>query len=276
MAVTAGMQDTIKAAGELGALPPSAQEIQRIANDPTASLAELAQAVTMDPLLTAKVLKFANSAHYGLSRQVSDLKQAVAVLGMRTVRDVSIGMAIASQAASVIGDEAIPFLEHAGATAVIGSMLEARGTQRAQDAFVAGLLHDIGILVLMAAHGQKYQTLLFKFPREDERLVFAERLAFGFCHGELGAECLDLWGLPGRVVHAVRHHHDSRPRDPAVALLVMADALAHEVQNGRPVDDLVEMALAMPANEALGMTEVRLRTRLAEVKSAVAAFRPVP
>ena len=275
VATASRLDEALRQAGELGLMPASVAEIQKVADNPRSSLRQLEKAVALDPLLTARILKFANTAHYGRARQITDLKQAVITLGMRAVRDVAIGMAVAAQASNLLEEEALAFLEHSLHTAVVSMVMEVAGSQAAHDAFVCGLLHDMGQLVMVAIDGEKAKELREKFPEEGSSSCFGETLAFGFNHCQLAAECLDRWGLPGRVVHAVRHHHDPTPPDQPTALLVFSDAVATMFERGDGIRDIVTQAVAHPTNRVLRYSEAKVNARLRQVRDMVNAFRPI-
>jgi HD-like signal output (HDOD) protein len=104
-------------------------------------------------------------------------------------------------------EDAEHFIQHAVYTAVISTVMEVSGSQAANDAFVTGLLHNMGTLIMVHLDREKYAKLKAENPAENTARCMMEQVAYGFNHAELAAECLDRWGLPGRVVHAIRHHH---------------------------------------------------------------------
>ncbi len=264
----------LREAGELGIMPAAVSEIDRIAKDPKSSVKDLQASVALDPMLTARILKFANTAHYGRTRTVTDIKQAVLTLGMRTVRDVAIGMAVAARANDVMDDDAERFIQHSIYTAVIGTVMEVAASQAANDAFVSGLLHNMGTLIMINLDAEKYARLTATHPKEDSARCMMEQIAYGFNHADLAAECLDRWGLPGRVVHAIRHHHDPRPGDKATALLVLADDAAKQFLEGEGIRKVIETALESDANQVLRIGKEKLNTRFRKVPALVAAFMP--
>jgi len=185
-------------AGAVDGLP----SLPRIYGDLTAALespncgaAEIAEVVCRDPALAAKILQLVNSSFFGLPRQVTSLPQAVAYLGVATLRSLVLSteaMSLFRPAARAAGLDVDALSARAAATATEAARLAA--PEYRADAFTAGLLSDIG-LVLLAA---KAPELL----RQDES-------TWGFSHGEVGAYLLGLWGLPAAVVEAVAFHHES-------------------------------------------------------------------
>jgi len=184
-------------AGEVDGLP----SLPRIYSDLTAALespncgaAEIAEVVCRDPALAAKVLQLVNSSFFGLPRRVTALPESVAFLGVATLRSLVLSteaMSLFRPAARAAGLDVDGLSVRAVATATEAARLAA--PENRSDAFTAGLLSDIGLLLLAA----KAPDLL----RRDEAEL-------GFGHGAAGAYLLGLWGLPPAVVEAVAFHHE--------------------------------------------------------------------
>jgi HD-like signal output (HDOD) protein len=190
-------------AGSVDGLP----SLPRIYGDLTAALEspncgaeEIADVVCRDPALAAKILQLVNSSFFGLPRQVTALPQAVAYLGVATLRSLVLSteaMSLFRPAAKAAGLDVDALSARAVATATQASRLALPDCR--SDAFTAGLLSDIGLLVLAA-----------KAPD----LIGRDEAELGFSHGGLGAYLLGLWGLSPGIVEAVAFHHD-RPGVPA-------------------------------------------------------------
>lgn len=190
-------------AGSVDGLP----SLPRIYGDLTAALespncgaAEIADVVCRDPALAAKILQLVNSSFFGLPRQVTALPQAVAYLGVATLRSLVLSteaMSLFRPAARAAGLDVDALSERAVTTATEAARLADPDCRT--DAFTAGLLSDIGLLLLAA----KAPDLL----RSDESEL-------GFTHGGLGAYLLGLWGLAPGIVEAVAFHHE-RPEEPS-------------------------------------------------------------
>jgi HD-like signal output (HDOD) protein len=196
-------------AGSVDGLP----SLPRIYGDLTAALespscgaGEIAAVVCRDPALAAKILQLVNSSFFGLPRPLTALPQAVAYLGVATVRSLVLSteaMSLFRPAARAVGLDIDALAARAVATAAEAARLAA--PEHRSDAFTAGLLSDVGLLLLAA----KAPELL----RQDEG-------SLGFSHGGAGAYLLGLWGLPPGVVEAVAFHHDplAAPPDAAAGL----------------------------------------------------------
>jgi len=209
-------------AGAVDGLP----SLPRIYGDLTAALesphcgaAEIAEVVCRDPALAAKILQLVNSSFFGLPRQVTSLPQAVAYLGVTTLRSLVLSteaMSLFRPAARAAGLDVDALAERAVATATEAARLAVPDCR--SDAFTAGLLTDIGLLLLAA-----------KAPE----LLRAEEADLGFSHGGLGAYLLGLWGLAPGIVEAVAFHHEPPgvPAESPAATLTTRPAVGLAVQS---------------------------------------------
>ena len=182
-------------------------------NGPDPSTRRIGDIVRKDIGMTGKLLQIVNSAFFGLRRDVSDPKEAVEFIGVDTIKALTLGLGVISQFEKF--DSGCSFAEIWSHSLAVGTLanriasMEKRET--AGDAFTAGLLHDIGNLVLTVNLPEKF-NLVESMVRNDRVLRSdAEREVFQATHPEVGAYLLGLWGLPARVVQAVAFHHT--PRD---------------------------------------------------------------
>jgi HD-like signal output (HDOD) protein len=186
----------------LPSLPRIYGDLTGVLESPNCGAEQIAEVVCRDPALAAKILQLVNSSFFGLPREVTSLPEAVAYLGVATVRSLVLSteaMSLFRPAARAAGLDADGLAERAVATATEAA--RQADPEHRSDAFTAGLLSDIGLLLL----ADKAPELL----RRDEADL-------GFTHGGLGAYLLGLWGLPGRVVEAVAFHHDPSAVGPDV------------------------------------------------------------
>jgi HD-like signal output (HDOD) protein len=225
------------AATTLPSAPGLYMEITRVLADPSAGPDAVAAVIERDPAMTAKVLQLANSAFFGVGRQVSRARDAVVYLGSDTIK----ALTLSAEAVGKLAPRGLPgfsiedFQAHASLVARIAAGIVPKGAVQ-QDAITAGLLHDIGQLVWIADDPSGWRQLSEQAERSAQPLHEIEQEVQGITHAATGAYLLSLWGLPDGVVEAVAHHHD--PLDvpgtalDAVAAVHIAEALAHEVQPG--------------------------------------------
>lgn len=182
------------------------------------SLAEIADVVATDAGLTARVLAVSNSAAFGLSRQVSDIKQAVGLAGTSMVQT----LAIAGSTQLLDGRNGLPGMRaHAIEQACAARFLASIAGLNKADAFAAGLLHDIGELLLWQRQPEAYAEAHAGWAGPGEQLP-AERGWFGADHTVIARDQLAEWGLPGAVVDAVGDHHRSDLTYPDLSTVLVA------------------------------------------------------
>jgi putative nucleotidyltransferase with HDIG domain len=177
--------------------------------DPDGSVADVGRLVESDIAMCAKVLQLVNSSFFGLGRQISSAREAVIYLGMAPLRALvlSAGAFRAFAPARPIEGFSVEGLEaHSLLVARVASDL-LTGKRESEDAFTAGLLHDVGKLVLAAYGPDDLAAMLAEARASGRPLHFVERERVGVTHAEIGAYLLTLWGLPHRIVEAVAHHH---------------------------------------------------------------------
>lgn len=183
---------------------------------PDTSIEEIGALVAQDPSLTAKLLQLVNSAFFGFSRHISDPAEVVQMLGINTIRSLVLCLHAFScfekspnQVVS-IGELWNHSISTGHAARQITQLAQA-GPPAPDEAFVAGLLHDLGIIMLATNMPVQYQEAVALAREESIELWQAEQRVFGASHADIGAYLLGLWGLPVPIVEAVAfHHHPGR------------------------------------------------------------------
>jgi putative nucleotidyltransferase with HDIG domain len=203
--------------------------------------------------MSAKVLQMVNSAFFGLGQQITHVHDAIAYLGLNLVRDLVVTSEVLSSAE---GSSRLPkdIIERLRAHSVAVSVVAASLGQRVrlnQQAFVAGLLHDIGWLVLAAQAPERLQAVA-SMAQKGRALDEVEHEILGASHAEVGAYLLSMWGLPSAIVEAVAHHHDAElmaHRQLDLPHIVhVADLVAGESGDGLPE---LELATTPPDHDYL-------------------------
>ena len=243
----------------LPSLPALYTRLLEECQNPRGSLRTVGEIIAEDVGMTAKILHLVNSAFFGLRTRVSSPVQAVQLLGLDTVKSLTLCASVFSQFEGALHRfPLMAFWRHslvAGSFARIVATAEQNETTFANDASVAGLLHDAGQLVLAANLPDRYAQALDLARTEEIPIADAETKVFGASHAMVGAYLLGLWGLPDSVVEAVARHHDpSNASDLTFAPLTavhVADALADEVHAGggpdakRSIDEAYIVTLGM-------------------------------
>ena len=214
----------------LVSLPEVCMRLNDLLGDERATAADVAEVLRTDPALTARLLKLVNSALYGLPRRVETVTRAVALVGMEEIRN----LALASSAAEAFRRLPVrladmdAFWRHSVYCANLSSVLGAspRGPGR-ERLFVAGLLHDVGWLVLFHEVPDPTRRVLEEARGDWDNLHRLEKEILGLTHAEVGAEILKAWDLPDTLWEPVAFHHD-----PGSASRHPADTAAVHIANG--------------------------------------------
>lgn len=233
-------------AAQLGTLPsfPSLYlDIMQELSVEDPSVENIANIIAQDPGMTAKMLQIANSAAFGLARRVSSSFDAVQYVGMGTVRSLALSAHIFSVFEKIdLKGFSIPALwDHAINTANLARrILQLGGAESAEveDGYTAGMLHDIGKMMLAANLPDQFQLAVNRALERQLPLHEAEQEIFGATHAGVGGYLLGLWGLPAPIVEAVAFHHnpgrsESQTFGPLAAVHA-ASALEHELCGAEP------------------------------------------
>ena len=209
--------------------------------DRAATAASVASVVGHDPGLAARVLALANSSQFGLCRRVTDLAQAVTVVGTGVVQT----LAIANTAALVDTSGFVADAhDHAVRVAIAARLLAPAAGVHPDDAFAAGLLHDIGELLLLQDSPSEYARLHATFETHADQLR-TEKQVFGTDHALAGAEHLLDWRVPDVIADAVADHHDPfHASAPTTIVVAAADELISAETGRHHALDLLELDVA--------------------------------
>lgn len=234
---TTGVNDRllqlVQTVRDLPALPEVVVKVMRLAEDPRSDAQSIARVIATDQAMTARVLKLANSAFYGLPRRVSTLSEAVVILGFRTIKN----LAIAASTFELLNREVAGYWLQRGElwrhslACAIGAQLIARRVRLpvVEEAFVSGLLHDIGKVAINLFVREQFDQIMERALQDRIPFVEAEQAVLGFNHAIAGAMIAEKWNLPASLVSVIRYHHQpsSAPdRDVMVSIVHLADLLS--------------------------------------------------
>ncbi len=225
----------------LPSLPAIVNDVLRITADPESSAADLMRAILPDPPMCAAILKIANSAFFGIPREVTSLEKAVMVLGFNEVKNIVLGKAVFNsfKALNSHNKKDIDALwEHNFNCGLAAKILAERSGQPASDMFIAGLIHDIGKLAMFITFPALYAHMLKRPSEEWGAFLEMEEELFLIGHDEVGKRILDKWLFPYELTMAVGfHHHPERAaaRNLIPATIQIADILAHILASSESV-----------------------------------------
>jgi putative nucleotidyltransferase with HDIG domain len=263
--------------GELPPLPKAAMRALQTLRREDASLEQVAVDLGCDASLTARILRLANSPFYGVAGRVSSARDAAQVLGRRTLESMLTLAAVAGQfdGQRSQGFDASAFWRHA-----LASAIAARGLARAagvdQDqAFVAALLHDIGLLAMSVYFPQALDALIAQARADDVELCVVERAHGLTAHADVGAWIAAHWHFPAPVVQAIASHHAPAAlpvADAGLAACVhVANAIAHALDVANLAHELVPM-IDSAAWQRVALSDEGFRQLFDETESGVRAL----
>ena len=224
----------------LPTLPTVITQLISLIDNPKTSARNVSQLISTDQALTAKILKLANSAFYGFPREIATVQHAVVVLGFETVKNLGLSVSVLERFSSAQGDAADfdrqRFWEHSIACGVAARLLAGKLRYRMPgEAFAAGILHDIGRLVLCQCFPTEFDEVLRVMRDEELYIGHAEEQVLGVTHAEVGGWLAERWNLPESLEQAISlHHAPGRVRGPAElpSLIHLADMLCRREKIG--------------------------------------------
>jgi putative nucleotidyltransferase with HDIG domain len=255
---------------DLPTLPLIVTELISSFEQSDVSVGELAAKVSKDQALTAKTLRLANSSFYGLQCKVRTIEQAIAVLGFDSVRALVTAAGIIGNfgAGGSGGFDFTAFWRHAVGTALCAKSVARLAKCNQEFAFVSGLLHDIGRLVLVTGFPAQYADVIAYRHANDCEMLQAERSVLGLDHAVVGRALAEHWKFPRLIQRAIAHHHAPMAQDlgDIPSVVHVANAIVHALDLSGQVDEMVP-AIAQNAWDSLGIDSAGLRRVLADTES---------
>lgn len=273
----------------LPALPAIVHHILKVAESPDSSASDLAEVLMADQAVTAKVLRVANSPFYGSGREISELSRAVVRLGSVAIRNIVIAVCAKRTVSAIAGDvpEHAVLWRHGVAVAAAADLIARRiGMNNPEEAYVGGLLHDIGQLPMAVFRPQEFRTV-FEAQGRGTRFLALERSYIGMDHTQAGYRLLSRWGLPTALCDVVRRHHEMSPgegesQSDLVLVVMLADSLAQMIGLGFDIpvtdtgrSDAAARLLGLGQDDLVGIAR-QLENRVEEMSIMVGGLEFAP
>lgn len=244
----------------LVSLPEVALKINDLMDDPDTTVDDVGKLISQDPALTIRVLAIANSPFYGFSSEISTISRAVTVLGTKQITDVVLSTATTNAFKGISIDliSVDDFWYHSLYCGLLAQELSCKHNPPLRDSmFVAGLLHDIGHLVMLNKIPDLLQDALLRTVQgESLPLYLEEQQVIGFDHAQVGAELARAWNLPAYLVECIEFHHEPQKAKEfklEVALIHIANAVASLPYD----DDIDESDLKSIDNSCWATTDLK-------------------
>jgi putative nucleotidyltransferase with HDIG domain len=262
----------IETVGELPTLPEVVQKIVSMGTRPDTSAEDLGHLIERDQVLAAKVLRLANSPFYGFPSRIASVSHAVAVLGLNAVK----GLTLCTTAFDMMEAAGmLPLWRHSLGVAIMAQRLASRiSVKHTDEVFVAGLLHDIGKVVLHMKVPELVAQVEHRARERDQAIRDTEQEVLGVTHAEVSGWLASAWRLPNSLKEALSFHHQPTLAPKAkleTAIVHVANILVTALGVSGSTDDLVP-PLSPPAWELVGLDEESLATCLAEAEEEFQAM----
>lgn len=273
----AAVENVLSKIKELAVLPQVVYKIMEMTSSTDSSAAQLEQAIVIDPGFSAKILTQANSAYYALPRKVTSIREAVAFLGFKAVRQLGMAVGVFDLFVGKTDKESIrrrSWWRHSLDTAVCCRFIaEKRKMPCADEAYTVGLLHYIGKTLLDKSNPAEYEKVMMLIDKGATD-VQAERAVFSCDHVDIGAAAADMWGFPQVLVRGLSYI--DKPEDNCEfrdlrALVGTADMIAHIVVEGTEEDEWQAQAVNNWSLELLDIDDEQFKRLIDESTEAIAA-----
>lgn len=266
----AQIQTLIDKTGSLASLPDIFFKVNELVNDANSSASDIGHAIEHDAALSTRLLKIVNSPYYGFPSSIDTISRAITIIGTRDLRDLVLATS-AVKTFSSMDNELVDmerYWRHNLYCAVTGRILaQRRHVKNTERLFVAGLLHDIGNLVMYQTIPEQSNEALQRTHSEGIPLHIAEKEILGFSHADVGAALMQKWKLPDSLIEAVKYHHEpwlAKDYKEDVATVHIADYIANSID-----EDSNNSGMIAPLDErtweTTGLSLETLDTALCEV-----------
>jgi len=259
----------IKKTGDLKVLPFVARKVLDTISDDSLSFSDLADIIEKDQTIAARVLKVSNSAMYGLRQEVTSIQQALMILGLKTIRSLVLSLSTRSLYKK-FGMTEQKMWDHSVGTATAARILAVGlGSEVGDIAFIGGLMHDLGKVVLNNETPELFTEVMMKTYNEGISSIEAEQEIYGYNHAEIGASVSEKWGFPEMIQVIIKDHHLNRiglqeiedeVTAKGIAVVNLSNYISKLLGIGyREADESIELQ-KLPSAVFLGFTKEKLVT----------------
>lgn len=265
------LESIVEAVNDLPALPSVATRVIQLTDDPNSTAQDINNVLNQDQAITARVLRMANSAFYGYARRINTVTDAVVFMGFKTIRSIVIAASVSDILNQEIEGYALQQGElwrHSQCTAMAARLIARRAKFPTLDvAYTAGLLHDIGKVILNQTMTEAYFEVVERAGEGEIPFDKVEDEILGFNHALVGSRVAGKWNLPDQLVEAIALHHDpdgATINPKLTAIVHLADAICVSMGIGIGVDGML-YPMSNHAIELLGFDETGIESIINEL-----------
>ena len=252
--------------------------IVRIISDPGSSAKDLKELIEIDPPLTAKVLKLANSAYYSPGKRIGEIGQAIITIGFDAVKELALSQKVCEifdKDESLAGYSRMLLWKHSISVALLGKMIYRREFgERGENIYAAGVLHDIGLIVEDQFLQDRFKEILMRSTMQEKNLPQLERRVLGYNHTDIGRVIAADWNFPRELSAAIGYHHtpDRAKQKFAriAATLYIAECLSASCEIGYADTRFIDESLFQDCVQEWDLSAHGLDLIVAEMKQEMA------
>ena len=253
----------------LPTLPAVLRKLLVLVEDPTLSINELEGFIMKDPSLASRIIKAANSPLYGLPSRVTNINQALMLLGLNAVKGLLLGVSVFEHMERVMAG----LWQHSAGCAIAARIIaEKTGhNDMAEDVSSAALLHDMGKVILGLKYPEKYQYIIETARNKQSYIAEEEKIAFEITHADVGAWLAFKWNFPHKMIDTIKYHHSpslSKTAPTHTSIASLANILVKAIGFGFSGDNLVPI-LKLHTVKTLSLNEAVLREVVDELELAL-------
>jgi len=264
------MRSKVEGISSLPTTPDVLKRILVIIEKPDISLTKIGKFISSDPALTTKILKMVNSVIYGFPGRISSVSHATVLLGLNVIKGLLIGTSVFE----LMQKSMLGLWEHSLNCAITARLIAQRkGLKDPDDVYAAGLLHDIGKVILILQFPSEYEKVMNVTGVEDITILEAEKNYFVETHAGVGSWLAEKWHFPLNLVESIKYHHKphlSKNAPFETAIVHLSDILVRAMGLGFAGDPFVP-ALNPAAFESLDLSENDIKEILEEVENSKSA-----
>ena len=225
------LEEIISKSLELPVLPATTQKVLAMMSDPDVSIEKIKRLISADPGLTTKILKIANSAFYGSYRSIENLTQAILRLGLNAVRNIVVATSMKNVYKRFGLTEKLIWEQMIGSALAANVIAKQARRSDPEDAFIGGLLHDVGKVVLNNEFPEKFALVMQRVYNDSVPFEEAEKECFEFSQREVGAFIVKKWGFPEKLETIIRSFddHEALAAEKQIANLAYTISLADKI-----------------------------------------------
>ncbi len=263
----------VEVTGNLPPMPHIASQVISKLSEPDSTPRDIHRLIIKDPALAARVLKVANSPYYGASRSISTLSDAVLFMGFDSIRSLIMTAVLKGMFSNVGLSEKLIWEHAVGAGFAARKIGEEAGFQRKEEAYLAGLMHDVGKAALLLRSPALMREIMQEVYNDGAYFYEVEQRKLGFTHADLGRMIADKWCFALDIEDSITNHHQpslARSAPELTQIVSMANSICHKLEVGptrKPDLDISEMESA----KALGLSRTSIDKILISVREALQA-----